>query len=108
MYALDSNEILRVSKCVSAKDTWDTLERTHKDSSGNDWLDNDMSSSKVSKTNMCLMAKEKSTSNRNGQHSNDDSEEENLILLSKKFTKFLKKNNNKNHTNDRYVSQKPT
>ena len=67
VYALDSNDLLRISKCVSEKDMWDTLERTHKDSSGATWLDNDLSSSKssseVSKTNMCLMAKEESTSN---------------------------------------------
>jgi len=46
--------------------------------------------------------------NRSCQHSGDDSEEESLSLLSKKFNKFLKKNNSKSHTNDRYVSKKPT
>lgn len=64
--ALDSNEFLRVSKCVSAKDMWDTLERIHKDSR-NAWLDNDKfssgSSSAASKINLCLMAKEDSASN---------------------------------------------
>ena len=45
--------------------------------------------------------------NRNCQHSSDDSEEETFNLLSKKFSKFLKKNNGKNNTNDRYVRKKP-
>ena len=48
----------------------------------------------------------KAVGNRSCQHSGDDSEEESLSLLSKKFSKFLKKNNNKSHTNDRYVSKK--
>ena len=43
--APDSNEFLRVSKCVSAKDMWDTLESTHEGSSGTVWQDNDISSS---------------------------------------------------------------
>jgi len=46
--------------------------------------------------------------NKNWQHSSDDNEEETLSLLSKKFSKFLKKNTSKNHTNDRYVSKEPT
>ena len=46
--------------------------------------------------------------NKNYQHSSDDSEEETLSLLSKKFSKFLKKNSIKTHTNDKYVSKKPT
>jgi len=43
VFALDSNELLKISKCVSGKDMWDTLETTHKDSRRS-WLDNDMSS----------------------------------------------------------------
>ena len=50
----------------------------------------------------------KAVGNKNCQHSSDDSEEENLSFLSKKFSKFLKKKNNKNHTNVRYVGKKPT
>jgi len=64
--AIDSNEFFRVSKCVSAKDMWNTLESTHEGSSGIVWQHNDMSSfgssSEVTKTNLCLMAKEESTS----------------------------------------------
>jgi len=64
--ALDSNEFVKVSECISAKDMWDTLERIHKDSR-NAWLDNDefssRSSSAASKINICLMAKEDSASN---------------------------------------------
>jgi len=64
--ALDSNEFLRVTKCVSTKDMWDTLQRIHKDSR-NAWLDSDKfssgSSSAVSKINVCLMAKEDFASN---------------------------------------------
>jgi len=43
--ALDSNELLRISKFVSAKNIWDTLERTHKDSRSV-CLDNDILSSR--------------------------------------------------------------
>ena len=64
--ALDSNEFVKVSECISAKDMWDTLERIHKDSR-NAWLDNDefssRSSSAASKINICLMPKEDSASN---------------------------------------------
>jgi len=64
--ALDYNEFLRVSKCVSTKDMWDCLERIHKDSR-NAWLDSDKfssgSSSAASKINICLMPKEDSASN---------------------------------------------
>ena len=59
--ALYSNEFLRVSKCVSAKDMWDTLESTHEGSSGIVWQDDDISSSgsssEVTKPNLCLMTK---------------------------------------------------
>jgi len=50
----------------------------------------------------------KAVGNKSCQHSSDDREEENLSLLLKKFSKFLKKKNNKSHTNDMYVSKKPT
>ena len=57
--ALDSNEFLKVSEYVSAKDMWDTLERFHNDSR-NAWLDSDESyagsSSAVSKMDVCPMA----------------------------------------------------
>ena len=56
VFALNSNKLVRISKYVLAKDMCDTLERTHKDSSGAVWLDNDLSSSEsscdVSKTNI--------------------------------------------------------
>jgi len=44
VYALNSNELITISKCISGKDMWDTLQRTHKDSRSA-WLDNDMLSS---------------------------------------------------------------
>jgi len=64
--ALDSNEFLRVSKCVLAKDMWHTLQSTHEGLSGTVWQDNDISfsgsSSEVTKPNLCLITKAKSTS----------------------------------------------
>jgi len=62
---IDSIEFLRVSKCVSAKDMWDTLESTYEGSSGIVWQDDDISSfgssSEVTKLNLCLVTKAKST-----------------------------------------------
>jgi len=64
--ALYSNEFLRVSKSVSVKDMWDTLESTHEGSSGIVWQDDGISSSgsssEVTKPNLFLMTKAKSTS----------------------------------------------
>jgi len=64
--ALDYDEILKVSECISAKEMWDTLERIHKNSRSA-WLDNDESStgssSADSKMDVCLMAKEEFASN---------------------------------------------
>ena len=66
IYALDSNEFLKVSKCASAMDIWDTLESTHEGSSGIVWQYDDISSSgsssEVTKPNLCLMTKAESTS----------------------------------------------
>jgi len=42
----------------------------------------------------------------NCQDSNDDSEGETLSLLTRKFSKFLKKNNNKNQSSNMYNSKK--
>jgi len=64
--ALDSDELLKVSECTSAKEMWDTLERIHRGSRST-WLDSDVSfvgsSSADSKMNVCLMAREESASN---------------------------------------------
>ncbi|KAK7342390.1 hypothetical protein VNO80_25340 [Phaseolus coccineus] len=92
VFALDFNELLRVSNCVSAKDMWDTLARTHKDSE-DDWLDNERfssrSSSVVSKINMCLMAKEDSVSN-NGHYVRFCKVRK--ILVPRGFLKWVPKN----------------
>jgi len=40
------------------------------------------------------------------QESSDDSDEENLSLLSRKFSKFLKRNRNKDNNKDRYGNKK--
>jgi len=69
---------------------WDILERTHKDSSGTAWLDNDMSSSgssfEVSKTNMCLMTKEESASNSVSTNSSINAENYYKLLVAFKDT----------------------
>jgi len=66
---------------------WDTLESTHEDSSGIAWQDNDMSSfgssSEVTKANMCLMAKEESTSS--SVSSNSSINDENYYQLLEAF-----------------------
>jgi len=49
----------------------------------------------------------KATGHKNCQESSEDSDGETLSLLSKKFSKFLKKNINKNHSSNRYSSRKP-
>ena len=43
---------------------------------------------------------------KNKQDSSDESEEENLSLLSKKFSKFLKRNRNKESNKERYGNKK--
>ena len=80
--ALDSNEFLKVSECSYAKEMWNTLEEYHKN------------------PRSTLMDKEESRSsqavgNKNCQDSSVESEEEKFSLLFKKFSKFLKKRNNK-------------
>jgi len=66
VFALDSDELRKVSECISIKEMWDTLEKIHKDSRSA-WLDNDESSagssSANSKMDVCLMSREKSASN---------------------------------------------
>jgi len=75
--ALDPNEFLRISKCISTKDMWETLESTHEGSSGIVWQDDEISSSgsssKVTKPNLCLMTKAESTSSiRTNSSINDE------------------------------------
>jgi len=48
----------------------------------------------------------KSVGNKSYQDSSDESDEETFSLLSKKFNKFLKKRNNKNHLSNRYDNKK--
>jgi len=45
--ALDFDELLKISECISAKEMWDTLERIHKNSRSA-WLDKDESSAESS------------------------------------------------------------
>jgi len=69
---------------------WDTLESTHEGSSGIVWQDNDMSSSnsslKVTKTNLCLMAKAESTSSSVSTNSNINDENYYKLLQAFKET----------------------
>jgi len=44
--------------------------------------------------------------NKNKQDSSDESEVENISLLSKKFSKFLKRNYNKESNKERYANKK--
>jgi len=48
----------------------------------------------------------KAYKHKNKQDSSDESEEENLSLLSKKFSKFLKRNRNKESNKERYGNKK--
>jgi len=48
----------------------------------------------------------KASKNKGKQESSDDSDEENLSLLSRKFSKFLKRNCNKDNNKDRYGNKK--
>jgi len=43
---------------------------------------------------------------RRCQETSDDSDEDTFSFLSKKFSRFLKKKNNKNHTSNRYSKKK--
>jgi len=64
--ALDSDELLKVSQCISTKDMWDTLEKIHKDSRSA-LLDSDKSSvgssSANSKMDVCMITRKESASN---------------------------------------------
>jgi len=114
--ALDSNELLKVSECSSAKEIWSTLEEYHKNPRSA-LMDKEESFaeffSSESIKEVCLMKKEESVSsqvagNKNCQNSSDESEEETFRLLFKKFNKFLKKRNNKSDSSNMYDSKKPT
>jgi len=48
----------------------------------------------------------KTVGHRRCQESSNDSDEDTFNLLSKKFSKLLKKKNNKNHSSNRYSSKK--
>ena len=48
----------------------------------------------------------KASKHKGKQESSDDSDEENLSLLSRKFSKFLKRNPNKDNNKDRYGNKK--
>jgi len=67
VYSLDSDELLKVSECISTKEMWDTLETIHKNSRSV-WLDKDKSSAGSSssdfKMDVCHMSREKYESNQ--------------------------------------------
>jgi len=48
----------------------------------------------------------KASKHKGKQESSDDSDEKNLSLLSRKFSKFLKRNRNKDNNKDRYGNKK--
>ena len=97
--ALDSNELLKVSECSSAKEMWNTLEQYHKNprSALMDKEESFVESfSSESRKEVCLMIKKESGSsqavgNKNCQYSSDEREEDTFRLLFKKFSKSLKK-----------------
>jgi len=114
--ALDSNELLKVSKCSSSKEMWNTLKEYHKNPRSA-LMDKEESSAESfsleSRKKVSLMTKEESRSrqaagNKNCQYSSDESEEETFRLLFKKFSKFLNKRNNKSDSSNRYDNKKPT
>jgi len=114
--ALDSNELLKVSECSSAKEMWNTIEEYHKNPRSS-LMDKEESSaesfSSESRKEVCLVTKEESGSsqvvgNKNCLDSSDESEDETFSLLFKKFSKFLKNRNNKSDSSNRYDSKKPT
>ena len=113
--ALDSNELLKVSECSSAKEMWNTLEEYHKNPRSA-LMDKEESSAKSfsseSKKKVCLMTKEEfgssqAAGNKSYPYSSDESEEETFRLLFKKFSKFLKKRNNKSDSFNKYDNKKP-
>ena len=48
----------------------------------------------------------KASKHKGKQESSDDNDEENLNLLSRKFSKFLRRNRNKDNNKDRYGNKK--
>jgi len=67
VFALDSDELLKISKCTSVKEMWDTLEEWHKNSRS-DLMDKEESSadsiSSKNKLEVCLMTKGESKSSQ--------------------------------------------
>ena len=65
--ALDSNELLKISDCISAKKMWNTLETWHKNPRS-DLMDKEEpyadSTSSENKMEVCLMTKEESESSQ--------------------------------------------
>ena len=95
---------------------WNTLEEYHKNPRSA-FMDKEESFvesfSSESRKEVCLMTKEEFGSsqdarNKNCQYSSDESEEETFRLLFKKFSKSLKKRNNKGDSFNRYDNKKPT
>jgi len=86
--ALDSDELLKVSECISAKEMWDTLEKCHKNPKSV-WLDKDEPSAKSSssefKMEVCLMGKEEYGSNQVSTYSSNNCE--NYFQLFKRLMK---------------------
>jgi len=74
---LDSNELLKVSKCSSAKEMWNTLEEYHKNPRSG-LMDKDESTaesfSSKSRKEVCLMTKEESGSNQVSASSSNNCE----------------------------------
>ena len=65
--ALDSDELLKVSQCISTKEMWDTLGKIHKDPRSALLVSDESSAGSSptdSKMNVCLMAREESASNQ--------------------------------------------
>ena len=82
VYALDSNELLKVSKCM-----WNTLEKYHK-KSRSALMDKEESSaesfSSESRKKVCLMTKEESGSSQARRKRKQNKKEVNMCLMSKK------------------------
>jgi len=78
---IDSNELLKVSKCISAKEMWNTLEEYHKNPRSA-LMDKEESStvsfSSESRKEVCLMKKEESGSSQARRRRKQNKKEANL------------------------------
>jgi len=104
--ALDSDKLLKVSECISAKEMWDTLDRIHKNLRSA-WMDKNESSTKSSssefKMKVCLMAREESGLNQVSTSSSNKCES--YFQLLKAFQETHKEAKRSTLSNNRLKSE---